>query len=63
MNDGILDLQLPKRDDIGSTIVPQDIEEIEVLPTQAIFEIRSWLEDANLTLADHKNEVGLITKR
>ena len=70
MYDGILKLQLPKgvtiigfADDIGVTIVAQDIDEIEVLTNEAIFEIRSWLEEAGLTLAEHKTEVVLITKR
>ena len=41
----------------------QVIDEIEVLTNEAIFEIRSWLEEAGLTLAEHKTEVVLITKR
>ncbi|CAD7089303.1 unnamed protein product [Hermetia illucens] len=70
MYDGILKLQLPKgvtiigfADDIGVTIVAQDIDEIEVLTNEAIFEIRSWVEEAGLTLAKDKTEVVLITKR
>lgn len=36
--------------------------EIEVLTNEAIFEIRSWVEEASVTLAEHKTKLVLITK-
>lgn len=49
-------------DEIGVTIVPQDVEENEVPTNEIIFEIRSWFEAADLVRAEHKTKVVLTTK-
>lgn len=49
-------------DDIGMTIVAQDIKKMEVLTNEAISEIRSWLEKAGLTLAELKTEKQTFSK-
>lgn len=60
-------LQLPKwvtdyADNFGVNFVVQDIKEIQVLISVAIWETRSWFEDGGLGLAGHKDEIVLITK-
>lgn len=70
MHDRILKLQQPKgmtvigsTEDIGMTIVAPDIKKIEILTSEVIFEINSWLDAVGLAFAKRKTKVILITKR
>ena len=70
MYNGVLTLDLPTgvasigfADDIGVTVVARLLEEVELYANEAVYEIKSWLENAGLQLAEHKTEVVLITKR
>ena len=70
MYDGVLTLRLPDNvttigfaDDIGITVVAKHQDEIEIYANEAIWEINSWLRNSGLSLAEHKTEVVLISKR
>lgn len=70
MYDGVLRLPMPSRtkvigfaDDIASVTVAKTIEEVETAANESIRQIRQWLQDACLELADHKTEAVLITSR
>ncbi|CAD7086205.1 unnamed protein product [Hermetia illucens] len=70
MYNGVLTLRLPSgvttigfADDIGVTIVAKHLDEIEIYANEAIWEINSWLKKSGLSLAEHKTELVLISKR
>lgn len=70
MYDGVLRLNLPKgvqiigfADDIAIVTVAKHIHEVEAATNEAIRLVRQWLENAGLSLADHKSEAILITGR
>lgn len=70
MYDGVLNIAVPGRtkvvgfaDDIAVVIVAKTISEMEATTNEAVRQIRLWLQNAELELADHKTEAVLITGR
>lgn len=70
MYNGVLNVTVPERtrivgfaDDIAVVTVAKTIDEVQNATNAAIRQIRRWLQDSGLELADHKTEAVLITGR
>lgn len=70
MYNGIFDLQLPEEatvvgfaDDIALLIRARFLDEVQLYANEAISTIKKWLTAMDLSLADHKTELVLISGR
>lgn len=70
MYNGVVTLRFPRSvtstsfaDDIGITILASHVDDVEVHANEAIWQVKSWLQNAWLALAEHKKVLVLVTKR
>ena len=70
MYDAVLRLRLPNgassvglADDLAVLVVAKYLEEVQLIANQSVEIIRRWLDSVGLTLADHKTEVLLVSRR
>ena len=50
-------------DDLAVVVVAKYLEEVELIANESVDIIRRWLDSVGLTLADHKTEVLLVSRR
>lgn len=70
MYDAVLRLPLPRgassvglADDLAILVVAKHLEEVQLIANRSVETIRKWLDSVGLTLADHKTEVLLVSRR
>lgn len=50
-------------DDIGLMVVTRLFDEVQLYTNEAVYDVKSWVDNAGLSFAEHKTEVVLTTKR
>src|ERR1700709_225241 len=70
MYDAVLRLALPSgacsvglADDLAVLVVAKYLEDVQLIANESVAIIREWLDSVGLTLADHKTEVLLVSRR
>lgn len=70
MYDGVLRLTLPAgveiicfADDIVLVVTAKHLDELELLANESIALVKNWIEETGLSVAEHKTEVMLVSRR